>query len=319
MKINNLTKQSIFIFLAIISSCTKEEADLTIDTPENKGMLVFNSIEEYNDALIRTNEFNHEELVAWEDINEFKSFGRASEEIFFGQNFENFKAQDDFNRFVKGNSQFVELIKEEGEYTLDVKYYNCPERYLMNEDRMYQVADTVYKVFTNGTAYVESRNVEILSSISGDIFKPIKSTKIGFIESSKKVLNTDKSCYGGTDRATSGRERVRIKIYQERLGQYAWDKVSVHAEIRPYRKTLGVWYWCKRSISGELKWKYKFYDYEWITETEQWNSDYKSFISVDDSRNCPPGAFATFAGYDFKARIPATDYARLECNIGIFN
>lgn len=319
MKINNLTKLTIFILLAIFSSCTKEEADLTIDAPENKGMLVFNSMEEYNDALIRTSEFNQEELIAWEDINEFKSYGRASEVIFFGQNFENFKAQDDFKRFVKGNSQFVELIEEEGEYTLDVKYYNCPERYLMNEERMYQVSDTVYKVFTNGTAYVESRNVEILSSISGDVFKPIKSTKIGFIESSKKVLNTDKPCYGGTDRATSGRERVRIKIYQKYKRYYDYDKVSVHAEIRPYRKTLGVWYWCKRSISGELSWKFKFHDNNYITQTRQWNSYFDSFIKISKSENCPIGAFATFAGYSFKARIPATDYARLECNIGIFN
>ncbi|MDD2196778.1 MAG: hypothetical protein PHW91_06270 [Bacteroidales bacterium] len=316
MKTKNLNYLFFTILIVIFSSCTKERVETNIDVPAKNEMLVFNSMEEYRDAIKKTISFNHEELKVWEEQQGFTSYGRKCEEVFFSEDFESFKNLDAFKHFVELNYQYVELYEESGEYTLDVKYYNCLARFLMNTDRMYQISDTIFKEFTNGVAYVEASDGQLLKSITGDTYTGSRNYEIGFKESNMKNINSGKAgCYGGTDRATSGRDRVRIKIYQDYERSYSYDRVSIYAEIRPYKRTLGVWYWCSRSITGELKWRYKIYDGDYITETMNWESHYTRFIEVVRSKDVRIGAVATFDYYDFKARVPATGYAELYCGL----
>lgn len=288
------------------SGCSKDKELVPDAQMDEKEMLVFKDHEEYRTAIDKTISFNPDELRAWEEALGFISYGSKCEEIYFSQDFETFESMDAIKNFADINSKYVELYEELGEYTLDVKYYNCPARYLMNTDRMYQISDIIYKEFTNGVAYVESKNGHLLKSIKEDAFTNTKNSEIGFIESDKKDINMKETIIigtwkGGTARSITGRNSVRIKLYEERTGNYPYhDERSVFAEIRPYKRNLGVWIWCERHITGELDWTYSFSNGVSRTESFEWNNYLTRFVRVKDSEDVTHGGTAWFDKYYFK-------------------
>lgn len=288
------------------SACSKDEGIITDIKMAEKEMLVFKDYEEYITAIDKTISLNPDELSAWEEAQGFISYGSKCEEVYFSQYFESFENMDAIKNFVVNNSQYVELYEELGEYTLDVKYYNCPARYLMNTDRMYQISGTIFKVFTNGVAYVESKNGHLLKSIYEDAFTSTKNSEIGFVESETRDINMKETIIigtwnGGTARSTTGNNRVRIKLYEERTGNYpAHDERSVFAEIRPYKRNLGVWIWCERHITGELDWTYSFWGDVSATESLEWNNHLTRFVQVQRSADVTHGGTAWFDKYYFK-------------------
>ncbi|MDD4673405.1 MAG: hypothetical protein PHI03_10765 [Bacteroidales bacterium] len=295
------------------SGCSKDETIVSTDEMPETEMLVFKDYEEYSSTLTKVLSFNEDELKAWEEAQGFISYGRKCEELFFSQDFESFENLDAFKNFVDNNSQYVELYEELGEYTLDVKYYNCPARYLMNTDRMYQISDTIFKEFTNGVAYVGSSNEHLLKSINGDTFSSTKKAEIGFIESEKKDINMKETIItvsrnGGIARSTTGRNRVRIKIYEERSQNLPYyDIRTVYAEIRPYKRNFGVWIWCERYITGELDWTYSFWGDVSATESLEWNNHLTRFVEVKHSEEVTHGGTAWFNKFYFKATAREID------------
>jgi hypothetical protein len=311
------TKSLITIFaIAVVISCSKEQSIILSENQNlvKDGMMVFKNLDEYKQAVNKSLMLNRDELQLSEESNNFSSYGRLSEVFYSSFDFETFESVNEIKKVANSN-HFIEMNEVNGELYLDISFYNHIDRYIMNENRMYQISDTVLKVFKNGIAYANISEINLLKSITGKIFNPSKHLNINFRET---IINeaVTKECYGGTERETSGNERIKIDIYQTRDGYYGWDEVSVYAEARPYRKTLGIWYWVSgRTINAALKWKFAYSNNssEYIFEQLSWVNYSTSFIQVRHSQDCPPGTFAIFYGYNFQARVPATEYAILVC------
>ena len=55
---------------------------------------------------------NLEELNAYEDSKGYKSFGRKSEQLYAGTDFEKFKSIDEIKAFVESNSEYLKIVED---------------------------------------------------------------------------------------------------------------------------------------------------------------------------------------------------------------
>jgi len=158
----------------------------------SNGMRVFNSMEELFNEINRLDNMEEEVLETYENSIGFQSFGRMSESVYWqilreigeehGYNCElgaeemsgadiEFTAED-AQVYLSQYPQYLELcskiVEGEEEYEFLPKYSYNQFRYVMNNDRMFQVEETVYKVFKNAVIYTSIGNVNALYSITED-------------------------------------------------------------------------------------------------------------------------------------------------------
>ena len=137
----------------------------------SNGMRVFDSMEELVNEINRLDNMEEEELEAYENSIGFQSFGRMSESVYWqilrelGEPFGveyfgdeemsemdvEFTTEDAFV-YVSLYPKYLEVLKstisEEGQEDYDIdeflpKYYLNRFRYVMNENRMFQVAERI--------------------------------------------------------------------------------------------------------------------------------------------------------------------------------
>ncbi len=143
-------KKVMYVIMLIIlafNSCDKNEI---ISAYENnkQGILTFSTIEEFSAAVQKVNTMNSDERLAWESSKGFKSFGTICEEFYCSINYENFSNFEEIKSFVETNKSYIQLIQDSnGEISCVTREYDRPERYIMNENRMYIVGGRAYKIF----------------------------------------------------------------------------------------------------------------------------------------------------------------------------
>jgi len=93
--------------------------------------------------------------------NGFLSFGdladMAYEEV--AQYQDDYKSVEEVRAAVAQHSDYLQIIQDEnGEYSVETKLYESPTRYIVNEDLMYQVKDTLVKTLEEYTILTPEKN-----------------------------------------------------------------------------------------------------------------------------------------------------------------
>jgi hypothetical protein len=259
MKINKINYIMIMSLLTaiLISGCEKD----SIFGKKNSDILKFESNDDFLKASNLNRSMSHEERSSWEKANGFASFGSKCDELYFSINPEKFQTQEELFAFVEKNSDYLQLIEDEtGEWTLETKLHVNPMRYFANEKMIFQIGDDVVKVFETSSVKTQMNNVDELIQLSSSNFDEYEeSGRFSLFNQvdPMSVLNLKDATHNcGTDRddrATSGKERIYLRISMERLDTSFGPLVQSSYMIRPYYKVLGVWYWTKRILKCELK------------------------------------------------------------------
>lgn len=210
----------ISLIIVIFSSCTKEQTEPTIDIPVNNEMLVFNSMEDYNAVINKTISLNHDELKVYEESLGFKSFGRKCEEIYYSINPDQFNSFEEIKEYVEKHSEYLVLLKDENdEYTVEYSLYNNPTRYIVNENKMYQLGENVFKVFEKDYAYTNIANIEELFHLDEkDLITTKIDPKITIVHNILTIETKDvaNNCGAGEFEknrySTSGKHRIKLYI-----------------------------------------------------------------------------------------------------------
>ena len=168
-------------YILLSTSCQKDEQfapdKLNNELSEPK-MLKFDNIDHYNASLKEVLAMSSGELRIWEESHNFKSLGRSAEEFYQNIDPESFKTIGELKDFVKSNSNFLMLIKDEtGEYTLETTLYNIPERYFINRNKMYQIDDKVYKIVGTTVIATNIENIDELKLVNDKDELSIKTSK----------------------------------------------------------------------------------------------------------------------------------------------
>ena len=239
------------LIIAVCFSCSKEEIDTKSinELKINNGIPTFSTSEEFMSTIGKTINMTSDELSEYENSMNYKSFGSKCEEIYFSINFDELSSLEEFKTLVNENSKYLQLVKnEENKYELEHHLFKSPERYTINENRMFQIGDTVYKSFNTHFAYTNVKNVETLLKIEeDDLAKNDTNQGISIIERNVNITTKDVTKSGGagerTDPYDLGRERMRITIGCHQPGYLQGETVPIargYYIARPYKRNLGV-------------------------------------------------------------------------------
>lgn len=250
-----------------LSSCNKDESNLNeLETEKDNTMLIFNSGNEFEATISEVIQLTDEELASYEQSKGYKSFGRAAEDFYRDIDFESFKSVEEFKSFVNNNSNYLQLIEDDnGELELETKYYNLPERYLINKSHMVQVGENIHRYFKEGIVITNHQNIKALKRSDLDIKEFENKDEYTVLLNRdiylKSLKSTSGNCGTGvSERSTDGKNRLKIELSLSSTFEPRWDisDLKVRYIQRPYKKTLGVWYWCSRTMKADAKWHYSF-------------------------------------------------------------
>lgn len=240
-----------FIGAFLLCACNKEDSKTVYN--QLKTSIVYTSEEEYLEKYKLISQMSSEERKNYETANSYISFGRLCDEFYANMQPEAFKTQEEALKFIKANSQYLELIDEgNGEYTLETKLYGNVERYMCGTDRTFVVKDRAYKVLAEQTISCKLDNIQQLRNINEENVASFYGNKdFDFEKEEIEILAKDASVNNGTAleaKSTNGSNRTVTTAEIKRVGTGNLKATEVNVKVRPYKKTLGIWYFCIRSI-----------------------------------------------------------------------
>ncbi len=351
MKTKYLNLATAFIVIIAMSACKKDQSNPqeSKNDPSTK-ILAFKNMEEYQQTLKEVSSLSSDERVAWEDAKGFKSFGRVCDEVYKNAHPENFTNIAEFNDLVVKNSNYLYLEKlANGELSLETVVSRSKDRYFLNNERMFQINQSVYKVLEQGVASTKVENVEKLKTVNEKNFLSYSKDSEIIIEANAlkgyatnnqlKDVAYDCGPTAVNDYESSGNDRTEMFIDCGRSSNTqttAWTWYSVRAKHRG--GFFLPWLYCTRTISFDLKTRV---DYKTVIATVPdpnlwiWNWNTASFAAhnngtsaqiLENTLYAPPvngsvlntGLYPYhFGGYDCWGDTPSSPTVNLECNISI--
>lgn len=231
---------------------------------ESLKMLVFDNVD---DLLSTTNDVSNmsdSELAAFESTNNYTSLGRKADQVYNNIDFEEFKTQEELILFIDANSKYVSIVDDDGELMTEPILVGNTYRYIANEDGMFAIKDTVYRIFRDGFVSTAKSNISALYdfdsknhySVNRDqelTFSPFK------YESQTRSIEINGPGVVARQDQTVDRDRIVMKI--ECVG-VNFQGVSTHQATvcgSPQKKALGMWHATSRTISFD-------YYAEWVRD-----------------------------------------------------
>lgn len=192
-------------------------------------------------------------------------------------------------------------------------------------EHMFQINDSVYKVFETGIASTSIENIEMLKNADEFVIAQLaEQSDITFRSNDsiyESLKSTDKWCgnRGREEKSSNGSQRTVFKLNLIHGLNYWGTYRSARVEywIRPYKRTWGVWFFCSRTISWDIDvsifcrtstgWKTK---QQRDIGTKSTSLIWYNMANVVAAE--PRGEFY-YNYYKAWAKTPSTDYVIIEC------
>jgi len=206
---------SMFALVAFaFSACDNDVVvlDNNTDVPNNdfapvaSNIRVFNSVDELFAEIDKTLAMSLEELYIHEKtLNlsvsaggsmlrtagaDFNSFGKITDMLYasIAENYDEYTLEQ-VRALVSMHPEHLVLIKEEdGYYTFETRLFDSDLRYIINEDRMFQMRDTLVKVLDSATIFTPKQNFNELLAVTDANVALIDTEK--FLVVSNRVIIT---------------------------------------------------------------------------------------------------------------------------------
>ncbi len=268
----------------MINSCSKEgfeNQDNNSGQPIESGdLLSFKNAETLNEEINKVLAMNYNELKAYEESKGYESFGRKCDEIYNSINPEDFKSLDEIKSFVEKYNEYLIMVDEgNGEFSVETVLESNPYRYFINTNKLFQVNNSVYKLFEDGIVSTDVNNISQLATMTNkEILNIENNDKFRFMpahtSNDPDLKNALVNCgYGKSDTKTDGNNRTKVEFGLYYLDTYDIDgnKMTIFENrvlVKPQKRTLGGWFGCERTIYCDFK---IAVDYE---TTSGWERDY---------------------------------------------
>jgi hypothetical protein len=266
--------KKVFYLIALIAicgfwSCNKNEVSVqpVEITEASEHVLSFDTYDDYSAERTKVQAMSLEERIRYENSKGFRSFGTQCEQIYFSADLDNM-TDDQIREFVNANDEYLELVEEDGEVYLEAKLAKSSDFYLINKDKMFKCESMVTKTIDNNTSVAVfcDENFDELKELNKDNLYRVEGNEDFVINTAERigVLKSTTCPQNVTDRATDGRDRVKIDISYTHgtkvIGGVANNIDEARFELRPYKRTLGIWYWCSRTVSYSVKAMVDYYN-----------------------------------------------------------
>ena len=248
----------------IFWACQKEDVDNTQIKQKSfnaNGLMYFSNFDEFLNTIDELYAMDFDELCAYENTNGYTSFGRESEEVYYNSlEVDSLSTDEEIQSFVNAHSDFVQIYTDyDGEQLYVPILFDHPFRYIINNNRMFQIGDIIYKVFNSGIASIlnsSTNSYEMLLNLSESDLEFIDSNSmIQYIPKQDPYIMFEKDAAHDMGNnvyisKVDGNERVRLFLGGERLDggacpfypYYGW------ADLRGFRKIGNNWCGGKRTL-----------------------------------------------------------------------
>jgi len=235
----------------MFTACEKEDV-INHDTKKKENILIFKSIEEFDNTLAKVNAMTKSERLEWEKQQGFKSFGTICDEFYETIEPEKFKSIEELRNFVTANSNKIQLYNNpNGDVYCVTNEFKNPERYLLNNEKMYIIGIKVFKKLDDGLVVTNISNIDRLNSVE---YCDELDTNI-FLESLQESNTIQKAPNANVteddaydDRVIKGpgwgdddTYRLHVWISTE-LGGYGTTKHLSMVCIKNFYRALGIWF-----------------------------------------------------------------------------
>jgi hypothetical protein len=326
----------LIILAAVIFYACKKENELQTNTSileksDSNPIRSFASFDELNAEVEKTLTFTYDELVTYEKLINFNSFGKLAEQAMMpilqeveAQTINSTKLAKALNT----NSEYLQIVTDdEGEQSFETKYYKSSYRYIMNRDNMFRVEDTIYfKVFEGGHVSCHADYYSQLLNLSESDFSLLEDNDIFTVF---KYSDVNRSYYGWSVEkiATSGNERVKVLLYISATYKTNPDGTrTVTGQFRicttPQVRALWIWWPTKHTITNSMHaniYYFEGYHSNGILHyfNEGTTKDYKRDVSFGNiNKTLPLGSaiiyFIYINGASGYGKIPS-----LTCNVNL--
>jgi hypothetical protein len=241
--------------------CSKENdlnSNIGFDELKCSNLLFFKDGSEVMEELQFISSLNLEEKIKWEKEKGFNSLGVKADIFYESINLDEFKSEKQFLEYVNMNNDFIEILETGGERSLETRFHRNSYRYIINEDRLFQVADTVYKLLNNcqiSTSISNIEKIKIIEDNNLDMFFNDNDIRIIY-----PIVNNFKSTSSNCGKGSSGttnaiyyndyyyRTLVSINLSNTHDSWYG-KIVAVTGEVGCQRRGIfGIWFNHKTGI-----------------------------------------------------------------------
>lgn len=264
------------VSLVFFGGCKKENTS-NWDTIEKDNSNRLRSAVEKNNQAIQKNDFS-ESMLTFHTANElfsymsnakennskrgFSSFARKTEEVYYSiKPEEMFHDMEEVIQFVKKHSDIFQLILYyDGDYIVETRMYDHPYRNVANEDGLFQVGDTIYKIIDGGLAYTSIDKKNDLEHISNNsVYNNTDSIKYYMfcehLKDDSSELRRPHYCEEEElhNENTIGNNRITLRINNVLDGPFNTNyyKHGYEYIAKPYHKSVG-WWGCYRTITANV-------------------------------------------------------------------
>ncbi|MDR0829408.1 MAG: hypothetical protein LBN95_04750 [Prevotellaceae bacterium] len=197
--------KKVFIFAAAVaigmSACNKAElADNNLPVkqkatfaPVSANIRVFNSVDELTYEINKVLSMPLTDLCDYETSIGFNSFGKLADLAYqeVAVNEDNYKSVAEVANVIKGYSEYLQLLEDSTGITCETKLHNTPLRYIINDNQIYQMKDSLAKVLDSATIFTSVANYAILLNIGDDEIADISNNIVtNYKENSLVVLGS---------------------------------------------------------------------------------------------------------------------------------
>ncbi len=231
----------LLLFLTfILNSCQKDEVE---NTTFSDNILVFKSMEEFESTIEEISKMSDNDRANWQKDKNFKSFGTISNSFFESINFDSIKDIEEL-KALDADNKYLNIYKEEGEWVFEPKELNSIERFVVNEDMLYIIDSTAYKLIDGGLVSSSIKSIEKLKnlkSIDEASFSSIFSiNRVG--KSSLKSVLLEEHTFSNT----SWDKEYKIKVWIQTENFWAFFPTRTQREVEftvtNYKKGILGWY-----------------------------------------------------------------------------
>lgn len=242
-------------------SCTDRQGDLQTNPAETRSlesynMLVFDDAKDFFNTIDILSKMSKSELTSFEASNDYISIGRKSDEFYQNINFDNFQTQQELMSFMDMNSKYVSMVNSDGELSTEPFLTGNVARYIANEEGLFAIKDTVYKVLEQGFVSTSKNNISALFNLDSKNFSAVYLNQRLTFAPFKQETNSRVWVNGPgiVDRAQYNVDRDRIVMKIECFALSAGGRTSYELSVcaSPQKRVLGAWHATTRTIKFDF-------------------------------------------------------------------
>ncbi len=261
-------RKFILLFACVLLISCQDEIDILKDNeiPE-VNYLKLSSVEELSKTLEDLVNLSNSELRAFEEMNDYISFNSKCNDVYdFIRNTE-FETLDEMYHVFDSYNKYVEIIDDEGMMEACTKVSNSPLKYIINEDQIIQIGDSLYKVLSNYIVKAKIEEYKFLKCLNEkDIPNISDNPKFDVYKSNSLSLKKDVTYNAGYDHVKRSTElnnnnrRVKMRIHIYQVWPLGVSDIWCDHRIAAQRQILGVWFNYNAEIDAQIKIRYDYRD-----------------------------------------------------------